>query len=157
MILKYKFSSFPPLAIVFWSLQLCKMLYKLSKFCSVNGNPHTLDIAYCSLCGSGLETIDLSNSRSPHTTSALVNPASRQPHQQLLPPAALVQRDVVNNRLKNVQNNRPNAGSNALSSRMLNMPHMTSQQFTFTIVLISKSFYYPSQEDLEFGIPTIIT
>ena len=133
------------------------MSYELSKFCSVNGNPHTLDITYCSLCGSGVETIDLSNSPSPHTTSALVNPASQQPPQWLLPPAALVQCDAVNNRLKNVQNNRPNAGSNALSSRVLNMPHTTSQQFTFTIVLISESFYYPSQEDLEFGLPTVIT
>src|SRR5436190_22454233 len=119
MILKSKFSGFPPLAIGFWSLQLCKMLYALSKFSSVNGNPHTLDITYCSLCGSGVETINLSNSPSPCTTSALVNPASWQPPQWLLPPAAPVQCDAVNNRLKNVQNNCPNAGSNALSSRVL--------------------------------------
>src|SRR5438045_659630 len=111
------------------------MSYELSKFCSVNGNPHTLDITYCSLCGSGVETIDLSNSPSPRTTSALVNPASQQPPQRLLPPAALVQCDAVNNRLKNVQNNHPNAGSNALSSRVLNMRHTTSQQFTFTLSL----------------------
>jgi hypothetical protein len=37
------------------------------------------------------------------------------------------------------------------------MPRTTSQQFIFTIVLISESFYYTSQEDYEFELPTIIT
>ena len=125
---------------------------ELSKFCSANGNPHTLSITYCLLCNSGIETIDLSGSPPPRTTSAHF---SQQSHQQLLPPAALIQRDVVNNRLRNAQNSRPNAGSNALSSRILSVPRTTSQQFIFIIILISESFYYPSQEDLEFGLPTI--
>ena len=127
---------------------------ELSKFCSANGNPHALSITYCLLCNSGIETIDLSGSPPPRTTSAHF---SQQSHQQLLPPAALIQRDVVNNRRRNTQNSRPNAGSNALSSRILSVPRTTSQQFTFTIILISESFYYPSQEDLEFGLPTIST
>jgi hypothetical protein len=122
----------------------------LSKFCSVNGSLHSQDITYCSICRSGTETIDLSETPPSRTSSALSKP-------QLLPPAALIQRDVVNNRLKNIQNSRSNAGSYALSSRMPNQPRTTSQQFAFTIVLISESFYYASKEDHEFGLPTIIT
>jgi hypothetical protein len=126
------------------------MSYELfSKFCSVNGNLHSQDTTYCSLCGSGAEIIDLSGTP-PCTSSTLSNP-------RLLPPAALIQRDTVNNRLKNTQNSRPNAGSSALSSRVSNIPRTTSQQFTFTIVLIAESFYYTSQEDHEFELPTVIT
>ena len=126
-------------------LQLCEMLYKsLSKFCSINGTLHPQDTTYCSLCGSGAEMIDLSGSPPPRTSSALSNPASRQSYTQPLPPAALIQHDTVNNQLKNVQHSRSNAGSNALSSRIPNAPCTTSQQFAFTIVLISESFYYTS-------------
>jgi hypothetical protein len=130
---------------------------ELSKFCSVNGNSHALSITYCLLCNFGIETIDLSGSPPSRTTAVPVNTINQQSYQQLLPPAALIQRDIVNNQLKNIQNSCPNAGSNALSSRVLNVPHTTSQQFTFTIVLISESFYYPSQKDLKFGLPTIST
>jgi hypothetical protein len=33
----------------------------------------------------------------------------------------------------------------------------TSQQYSFTFVLISESFYYASQEDHDYDLPTIIT
>ena len=134
------------------------MSYELfSKFCSTNGNLHPQNATYCSLCGSRAEIIDLSGSSPPRTNSALSNPASRQSYQPPLPPAVLAQRDTVNNQLKNIQNSRPNAGSNALSSRLPNGPRTTSQHYAFTIVLISESFYYTSQEDQDFGLPTVIT
>lgn len=136
----------------------------LSKFCSVNGSLHSQDITYCSICGSGIETIDLSETPPSRTSSVLSKPqllpsrtSSALSKPQLLPPAALIQRDVVNTRLKNIQNSRSNAGLYALSSRMPNQPRTTSQQFSFAIVLISESFYYASKEDHEFGLPTIIT
>lgn len=144
MILKYKSSSFPLLPMQFWPLQLHIISYELSKFYSVNGNPYTLDITYCLLYSSRVETINLSSSLSPCTTSTLVNTTSRQPYQQPLLPAALIQYNIVNNQLKNIQNSHPNTGLNTLSSRVLNMPRTTSQQFTFTIVFISETFYYPS-------------
>jgi hypothetical protein len=154
---KYKPNSFPLLLIQFQYLQLCKMSYELfSKFCSVNGNLHSQDTTYCSLCRSGAEIIDLSGTP-PCTSSTLSNPASWQANLRPPPPAALIQRDTVNNRLKNTQNSRPNASSSALSSRVPNVPRTTSQQFAFTIVLISESFYYTSQEDHEFELPTVIT
>jgi hypothetical protein len=158
IVVKYKFNSFPLLLIEFQLLQLYKMLYELlSKFCFTNGNPHPQDTIYCSICRSGIETIDLSGTPSSCTSLLLSNPIGRQPQSCLLPPAALIQHDTVNHRLKNVQNSRPNAGSNTLGSRMLDLPRTTSQQFTFTIVLISELFYYTSQEDHEFELPTVIT
>src|SRR6266487_6036406 len=106
--MKYKSNSFPLLLIQFQYLQLCKMLYKpFSKFCSANGNPHPQNATYCSICGSGVETINLSHSP-PSCTSLLVsNPIGRQPQPRLLPPAALIQHDAVNHQLKNIQSSRP--------------------------------------------------
>jgi hypothetical protein len=132
-------------------------LYKLfSKFCSVNRNLYLQDTIYCSLCRSGAEIINLSGT--PLCTSSILsNPASWQANLRLLPPAALIQYNTVNNRLKNIQNSCPNAGSSILSSRVSNIPCTTSQQFTFTIVLIAESFYYTSQEDYKFELPTVIT
>jgi hypothetical protein len=150
IVVKYKSNSFPLLLIQFQYLQLCKMSYEpFSKFCSVNRNLYPQDTTYCSLCRSGAEIIDLSGTP-PCTNSTLSN-------LRLPPPAAFIQHDTVNNRLKNTQNSRPNAGSSVLSSRVPNVPCTTSQQFSFTIVLIAESFYYTSQEDHEFELPTIIT
>jgi hypothetical protein len=146
------------LLIEFQLLQLYKILYKLfSKFCSTNRNPYPQDTIYCSICRSGIETIDLSGTLSFYTSLLLSNPIGRQPQSCLLPPAILIQYNTVNYRLKNIQNSCPNTGSNILSSRMLDLPCTISQQFTFTIVLISELFYYTSQEDHKFELPTVIT
>ena len=77
----------------------------------------------------------------------------QQPIQPALHVAAL-QQDIVNNHLKAVQNT---CGMNALSTRPPNGPCTTSQQFSFTFVLILESFYHASEEDQEYDLSTIIT
>ena len=117
------------------------------QYCSSDGSKHIEGISFCSKCHSGrIEIIDLLET--PPRTTRPTQPPSR---------VAAVQRDIVNNRLRTAQNTRSNAGSNALSSRAMTGPRTTTQNFLFTFVLISESFYYTSQEDREYDLPTILT
>jgi hypothetical protein len=126
------------------------MSYKsvpIPQYCSFTGRKHLEGISFCTQCGSGqVEVVDLS--KTPPRTTGPAQPPSR---------VAAVQRDIVNNRLKTAQNTRNNAGSNALSSRAMTRPCTITQNFLFTFVLISESFYYTSQEDREYDLPTILT
>jgi hypothetical protein len=125
----------------------------ISQFCSAIGKPHSSILAYCSICKSGLEIVNIDSSPPPDFPPSILPKSIRtiQPIRTL--PIAAIERENVNARIRNTSS-RPHAGTNALSG--WNSIRTTPQLFSFSVILVLEEFCYSSLEDEVVKLQTVL-